>query len=388
MNICIITSSFPSHPNDTAQAPFLINFIEGIKKRGHRVFLFTQDRESIKEEFLEGVKIKWFPWMKSKKPLVQLNPIHPLDCIRIGSLFYHGKKEVGFFLKENKIDVCLALWVLPGGYFAYHANRFTGIPYSVWALGSDIYRYGGNPFLYPIMKRIVQGAKGVFADGFDLSRRVKEKFGRECFFLATTRTLFSSPTFLKADRGDLASEPYHFLFVGRIEKVKGIDLLLQSAALLREEAMNFHLTIVGKGKMEKWVNSFIDEKGFRGWVTVMRDVDDKQLAILYASSDCVVIPSRSESIPLVFSEALHFDKELIVTDVGDMGMLGQEYGVASVVPSEDPTSLKERMKKKIQSQGCRKMSDSALEIAHRKRKELKQLFNIETSVDRFLADYL
>ena len=56
---------------------------------------------------------------------------------------------------------------------------------------------------------------------------------------------------------------------------------------------------------------------------------------LYESSDCVVIPSRSESIPLVFSEALNFDKELIVTDVGDMGMLGRQYGVAWVVPPED-----------------------------------------------------
>ena len=65
------------------------------------------------------------------------------------------------------------------------------------------------------------------------------------------------------------------------------------------------------------------------------NVSDETLASLYESSDCVVIPSRSESIPLVFSEALRFDKELIVTDVGDMGMLGRQYGVAWVIPPED-----------------------------------------------------
>ena len=36
MNICIITSSFPSRPDDIVQAPFLINFIEGLKKRDHQ----------------------------------------------------------------------------------------------------------------------------------------------------------------------------------------------------------------------------------------------------------------------------------------------------------------------------------------------------------------
>jgi hypothetical protein len=62
MNICIITSSFPSRPDDTVQAPFLIDFIRELKKRGHRIFVFTQDREGDKEEFLDGVKVKWFPW--------------------------------------------------------------------------------------------------------------------------------------------------------------------------------------------------------------------------------------------------------------------------------------------------------------------------------------
>ena len=34
MNICIITSSFPSRPDDIVQAPFLIDFIIGLKKTG------------------------------------------------------------------------------------------------------------------------------------------------------------------------------------------------------------------------------------------------------------------------------------------------------------------------------------------------------------------
>ena len=379
MNVCIITSSFPSHPDDIAQAPFLINFIEGIKNRGHRVFLFTQDREGIKEEFLEGVRVKWFPWMKSKKPLVQLNPFNPLDFLRIVNLFYYGKKALLPFIKENKIEACLALWVLPSGYFAYHANRFTGIPYSVWALGSDIYRYGRNPFLYPIMRRIIQEAKGVFADGFDLSRRVKERFGRECFFLATTRTLEKT----RPEEPEKPEGPYHFLFVGRIEKVKGIDLLLQSMALLIEEGLNVHLTIIGKGRLEEWGKNFVKQNGMGERVEWMGNVSDEVLASLYASSDCVVIPSRSESIPLVFSEALKFDKELIVTDVGDMGMLGRQYGVAWVIPPEDLIALRAIMKKRVESQENDQTRDDK-----GKKEELKRLFNIETSAERFLADYM
>ncbi len=113
MNICIITSSFPSNSHDVVQAPFLVDFINGLKKRGHQVFVFTQDRIGEKEEFLKDVKVKWFSWIKSKKPLVQLNLFNPLDFLRIVNLFYSGKKQLLPFVKENKIEACLALWVLP-----------------------------------------------------------------------------------------------------------------------------------------------------------------------------------------------------------------------------------------------------------------------------------
>ncbi len=377
MRICIITSSYPSRSDDFVQAPFLIEFIEGLKRRGHQIFVFTQDREGLKEQFLEGVQVKWFPWMGSRRPLVQLNVFHPLDFLRIISLFYQGRGALLPFLRENRIEACLALWVLPGGYFANYAFRMTRIPYSVWALGSDIYRYGANPFLYRVMKRVIEEAKGVFADGFDLAKRVEARFQRKCFFLATTRGLPGKKAAIQAG----SIRPGRFLFVGRLEKVKGIDLLLQSMALLKEEGKEAHLTIVGKGSLGNWAKDFVEKKGLGPNVTMLGNVSDETLVSLYATSDCVVIPSRLESIPVVFSEALSFDREMIVADVGDLGALGREYGVAHVVPPEDPPALKEAMKERLDRTGRKTGEDE-------KRAELKRLFDTETSVERFLADYL
>jgi glycosyltransferase involved in cell wall biosynthesis len=376
MRICIITSSYPSRSDDVGQAPFLIEFIEELKRRGHRIFVFTQDREGLKEQFLDGVQVTWFPWMESRRPLVGLNLFHPLDCLRVISLFYQGRGALLPFLRENRIEACLALWVLPGGYFANYAFRMARIPYSVWALGSDIYRYGANPFLYRVMKRVIGEAKGVFADGFDLAKRVEARFQRKCFFLATTRGLSGKKAAIQS--GSIL--PGRFLFVGRLEKVKGIDLLLQSVALLREEGKEAHLTVVGKGSLENWVKEFVAEKGLGASVTMLGHVPDETLVSLYATSDCVVIPSRSESIPVVFSEALSFDREMIVADVGDLGTLGREYGVAHVVPPEDPPALKEAMIERLDRKGRETGGNG-------KRAELKRLFVTETSVERFLADY-
>jgi glycosyltransferase involved in cell wall biosynthesis len=389
MNICIITSSFPASPSDVVQAPFLIDFIEDLKKRGHRVFVFTQDRGGEKQEFLEGVHINWFPWMGSDKPLVHLKPFHPRDGFRIMSLLWNGTRLLPSFLNKNRIDACLALWFLPGGYFANAAYRRTRIPYSVWALGSDIYRYGENPFFFPVMKRIAGEARGVFADGFDLAKRVEKRFKRKCFFLASAREIFlASPIegeeggFGKRGEGGSVEKPYRFLFVGRLESVKGIDLLLKAAALLKEEGPDFRLDVVGRGGMEEWARGYVREKELEGRIRLLGNVSDSGLAGLYTSADCIVIPSRSESIPLVFSEALRFGKELIVADVGDMGTLGREYGVARVVPPEDVQSLKQELKIGIES------GRNGIERKNRKKRdELLRLFSVGASVERFLADY-
>jgi glycosyltransferase involved in cell wall biosynthesis len=225
------------------------------------------------------------------------------------------------------------------------------------------------------MKRIIQEARGIFADGFDLAKRVEERFQRRCFFLATTRR------FPEREEIPQPSFPYRFLFVGRLEKVKGIDLLLQSMALLKEEGKEGYLTVIGRGSLEEWAKDFIEKRNLGPNITMLGNIPDATLVSLYATSDCVVIPSRSESIPLVFSEALNFDKEMIVADVGDLGVLGRQYGVADVVPPEDPDALKEAMGDRLDRRGRKTENEG-------KRTELKRLFNIETSIERFLADFL
>ena len=363
-----------------AHAPFVVPFIEGLKKRGHRVFVFTQDREEEKEEFLEDVRIKWFPWMGVKRPLVHLSLWHPLDGLRIGSLFLGGRREVIPFLRENQVESCLALWVLPSGLFANHAFRRLGIPYSLWALGSDIYRLGRNPLLRPLMRRIIREARSVFADGFDLAKRVEEGFRKSCSFLASARPVIK----LDRQRPKNSFPTYQFLYVGRLERVKGVDILLEAMNLLAGEKVEANLTVVGSGGLIDWARRFVAEKGLGRLVSLPGNVSDEVLASLYDSSDCVVIPSRSESIPLVFSEALRFDKDLIVTDVGDMGMLGREYDVARVVPPEDPVALRDAMLERVRRHG-----EGKREAANEgRRAELSRLFDIETSVERFLEDYL
>jgi hypothetical protein len=58
-----------------------------------------------------------------------------------------------------------------------------------------------------------------------------------------------------------------------------------------------------------------------------------------------------------------------------------------VVPPEDPEALKETMRKRVAFRDRPPIENPPRIEENGKRAELKRLFDIETSVDRFLADY-
>lgn len=375
MKICILTSSYPLNKQDYIQAPFLLDFVKILIERGHHVFIYTQNRKGEKGTVVNGVQVKWFNWKMSSKRISGLIPFNPFDFFKILSLLNNGKRELPKFIEENKIDVCLALWVIPSGYFAYHAHREIGIPYFVWALGTDINKYGRFPIVKSIMKKIIANAQEVFADGFELSEKIERLFHRKCYFLTSARKLPDVERPVEID-----STEYSFLFVGRLEKVKGIDVLISAMVSLIEENFRAKLYVVGDGPLKDYINKKISKANLHENVILLGSISTEELVSVFKKCNCVVIPSRSESIPLVLSEALNFDKDLIVTDVGDMGYLGKEYRIAEVVPSENASALKEAMKKMV-------LGETKIEREKNREQifELKKLFNIETSVDRFLS---
>jgi glycosyltransferase involved in cell wall biosynthesis len=169
-----------------------------------------------------------------------------------------------------------------------------------------------------------------------------------------------------------------FLFVGRHHKIKGLDTLIDAVIRLEHSFPNarYNLTVVGDGELTSQMKNMIDENGLGNKVTFTGKIADGRLYELYSEADCVVIPSRSESIPLVFSEALQFNKPMIVTDVGDMGVLGRRYGVARVVEKENAAAL---------AKGMQDFIEEPFQIDPEKRNELLSLLMMENSMQKLLT---
>jgi glycosyltransferase involved in cell wall biosynthesis len=105
------------------------------------------------------------------------------------------------------------------------------------------------------------------------------------------------------------------LYVGKLSKRKGIDILFQAIAKLRLELPGIKLHLVGSGYLNYF--QLLAKKLGIGKLAVFHGyVDDLMLPAYYKSADFCVFPSKYESFGIVFLEAMASGIPVIATPVG------------------------------------------------------------------------
>lgn len=95
-----------------------------------------------------------------------------------------------------------------------------------------------------------------------------------------------------------------FLFVGRVNKLKNIDIALDALALLKKKFQKFKFLIVGSGGDLNYFKNRVEKLNLRSNVMFIGKVMDRELLKdLYARSDLFLFPSEYDTDGLVKFEA-------------------------------------------------------------------------------------
>jgi glycogen(starch) synthase len=137
------------------------------------------------------------------------------------------------------------------------------------------------------------------------------------------------------------------LFVGRLERRKGIDLLLGAVPMLLASDASVRFTIVGddsipgphgRGYRQEFETTHADIVE-RGTVRFLGKVSDAQLDQCYAECDIFVAPSRYESFGLILVEAMRHGKAVVACDIGGMREVVTNGETGLLVRPEDTEAL-------------------------------------------------
>lgn len=139
------------------------------------------------------------------------------------------------------------------------------------------------------------------------------------------------------------------LFVGRLERRKGVDVLLAAARELIEDGVAVEFTLAGANADPSFRAVFereaVGRPALSDAVHFAGSVSDAELHGLYADCDIVCVPSRYESHGVVLIEAMMFGRPIVTCDSGGIGEVVSDQDNALVSPPDDPHALAESLRR-------------------------------------------
>jgi D-inositol-3-phosphate glycosyltransferase len=142
------------------------------------------------------------------------------------------------------------------------------------------------------------------------------------------------------------------LYVGRIEPLKGLDVLLEAMGRYccneNVEQSHLHLAIIGgepdvsREKMTEEMarlQAMRESYGLKDMVTFLGKRGQDTLPYYYSAADVVVVPSHYESFGMVALEAMACGTPVVASQVGGLAFLVQDGVTGYTVPVGDPEAL-------------------------------------------------
>lgn len=322
-SLVLVTTSFPIKGDGSeAAGSFVADLVEELAK--HVPMRVVAPGPSATQQRWSG-NVEVYRYAAPARPLSTLRPWHPGDLGWTARVLRGGMATTRAATGEDASHV-LALWGLPCGEWARRAAKERGIDYSVWMLGSDVWTLGPLPLLRGALGRVIRQAAYAYADGYQLAEDAQRIAGIPVAFLPSTRRID-----LRDPPPPRDQPPYRLLFLGRWHPNKGVDLLLDALGLLRDEDWQKieQIQIEGGGPLHALVHQRVlalQQKGRPVIAGRFLSKPEAEMAILQA--DCLLISSRIESIPVVFSDAMKLGRPVVSMPVGDLPQLvGSGVGI-------------------------------------------------------------
>ncbi|WP_255171277.1 glycosyltransferase family 4 protein [Natrononativus amylolyticus] len=141
------------------------------------------------------------------------------------------------------------------------------------------------------------------------------------------------------------------LFVGRIKPGKGVRHLLAAFSNIISEFPEYSLKIVGDGPLREELVALAEERDISSNVEFVGQIENSEVAEVYAESEIFVLPSLNEGLPRTVLEAMACEVPVIVSDLEQLESLVEEAGVT--VPRENPDILASEMKRLLANKELR-----------------------------------
>lgn len=253
------------------------------------------------------------------------------------------------------MDLLDAHFLHPDGWAAVEAAKRLGVPVVLSARGSDANSMPDAPGMAEVFGRTLAGATMLIAVSRGLAARMIALGADPAKVVVVPNGIDASSFSPRPEgreeiraRAGVAPGEVLVLNVGRLERVKGQDVLIDALALAkaRPGAVAIKVAIVGDGSAKADLLARAASVGVADRITFVGQVPHAELAQWYSAADLFCLPSRNEGHPNALVEAIACGTPVVSTAVGAAGDVVTER-CGRLVPSEDPGALATAMLEEI-----------------------------------------
>jgi glycosyltransferase involved in cell wall biosynthesis len=294
------------------------NLSKELSRRGHDITVYTTDNfdknNRIKAHYLEIKHIKIYYFLNLSNELAWDNIFLPLGMF------------IRIILNSNNFDLIhLQDYRFIPHIAAYISSKLYGIPY-VYQPRYSYATFFQKGFLKRIFDitfghRILQNAKMLIAQ-LPSEAREYECLGIQNEKIAIIPNGFDMHELLEVpDKGmfrakyGIGNECKIVLYLGRIDRIKGVDILIESFAEITKKIENALLIIIGPDAGHlKNVKELIGTLALEHHVLLLGPILGKDKMAAYVDSNVYVMPSMYEGLSIAPLEAYACNTPIILTD--------------------------------------------------------------------------
>lgn len=298
---------------------YIVSLKKALIKEGHDVRIFSATTEKHKATFSDytfpGINeysfFRFIPYAFNIKAIKNLKKVlkeFKPDVVHIHYIYYHFSPSILFALGKYPTIYTLHAHELiaPVGVDRKAECRHDYIDYCRHCL--PLHRY----YIEKIKRRIFKGLSGVidnYVSPSEYYRDIHLKAGfKNITVLSNAVEIF--------EESPLAYNKI-ILYVGRLERGKGVHVLIESMDIIHKQVPESKLVIVGTGSDEIMLKDMVNKNGQQPYITFMGQASHNNIEKHYIKCDVVVVPSTwQEPFGLVGVEAMSVGRPVIGTRVG------------------------------------------------------------------------
>ena len=313
MNIAYILNN--TYPNNGDTKAFK-HMLQGLMHRGVCPFVIMPDKDGIYHDLekQEGVSVAALNYRPATYPQLQTIKDYLLFIPKIFARIYVNKvaaRKLAVYLKQKQINIVHTnVGVVDIGFFAAQKSRIPHIYH--------IREYGDKDFnihYFPCKKTFLKQLSRPQSYSICITRDIQTYYRQAGE--AASRVIYDGVIPKKSEM-PIVSPKNYFLYAGRIEPAKGLDLLLKAYSLYLQQAANpLKLVVAGSYTDTPYANeqfNYIMKNGLTDSVSILGNRND--IAYLMAHAKAIIIPSRNEGFGFCMPEAMQQGCLVIANNTG------------------------------------------------------------------------